>query len=231
MSLCLSVENIKKMKKYLIYMFALLLGSTLFTACSESDDEVDEYPNWRATNEAYFNSLYATAKQRVAAGDAQWKVLKSWSLGEKTTDLAEDHIVARVISEGTGTERPLFTDSVRVHYRGRLLPSTSYADGYVFDQTYYGNFNPASAMPAKKAVAGVTAGFGTALQHMHIGDRCIECGECERVCPMDLPLMTMNRKVIRDMNELFGEFESGMAIGEPKEKLMTYELSDPEEFM
>ena len=66
---------------------------------------------------------------------------------------------------------------------------------------------------------------------MHIGDRCIECGECERVCPMDLPLMTMNRKVIRDMNELFGEFESGMAIGEPKEKLMTYELSDPEEFM
>ena len=66
---------------------------------------------------------------------------------------------------------------------------------------------------------------------MHIGDRCIECGECERVCPMDLPLMTMNRKVIRDMNELFGEFESGMEIGEPKEKLMTYEISDPEEFM
>ena len=147
MSLCLSVENIKKMKKYLIYMFALLLGSTLFTACSESDDEVDEYPNWRATNEAYFNSLYATAKQRVAAGDTQWKVLKSWSLGEKTTDLAEDHIVARVISEGTGTEHPLFTDSVRVHYRGRLLPSTSYAGGYVFDQTYYGDFNPATAMP------------------------------------------------------------------------------------
>jgi ferredoxin len=66
---------------------------------------------------------------------------------------------------------------------------------------------------------------------MHIGDRCIECGECERVCPMDLPLMTMNRKVIRDMNELFGTFESGMEIGEPKEKLMTYEISDPEEFM
>ena len=66
---------------------------------------------------------------------------------------------------------------------------------------------------------------------MHIGDRCIECGECERVCPMDLPLMTMNRKVIRDMNELFGEFESGMAIGEAKEKLMTYEKTDPEEFM
>jgi len=66
---------------------------------------------------------------------------------------------------------------------------------------------------------------------MHIGDRCIECGECERVCPMDLPLMTMNRKVIRDMNDLFGEFESGMEIGEAKEKLMTYETSDPEEFM
>ncbi|MDO4401283.1 MAG: 4Fe-4S dicluster domain-containing protein [Coriobacteriia bacterium] len=66
---------------------------------------------------------------------------------------------------------------------------------------------------------------------MHIGDRCIECGECERVCPMDLPLMTMNRKVIRDMNELFGEFEAGMEIGEPTEKLMTYNTNDPEEFM
>ena len=44
----------------------------------------------------------------------------------------------------------------------------------------------------------------------HIGDRCIECGECERVCPMNLPLMLINRKLIKDMNELFGEFESGM---------------------
>ena len=66
---------------------------------------------------------------------------------------------------------------------------------------------------------------------MHIGDRCIECGECERACPMDLPLMKLNRKVIQDMNELFGEFESSMSIDEGPEPLITYDLADREEFM
>ena len=66
---------------------------------------------------------------------------------------------------------------------------------------------------------------------MHVGDRCIECGECERVCPMDLPLMKLNRKVIQDLNTLFGEYEAGLAVDEPKEKLITYDLGDQEEFM
>ena len=159
------------MRKSLFYIIVLLLGSVTFVACSESDDGVDEYPNWKPTNESYFNSLYATAKQRVAAGATDWKVLKAWSLGSLDTDKAEDHIVAHVISEGAGTEVPLFTDTVRVHYRGRLLPSTSYADGYVFDQTYYGTFNPSTAMPTKMAVSTLTTGFATALQYMHIDDR------------------------------------------------------------
>ena len=66
---------------------------------------------------------------------------------------------------------------------------------------------------------------------MHIGDRCIECGECERVCPMDLPLMKLNRKVIQDMNNRFGEFESALVISDEPSVLTTYELNDREEFM
>ena len=66
---------------------------------------------------------------------------------------------------------------------------------------------------------------------MHIGDRCIECGECERACPMDLPLMQLNRKVIKDMNELFGDFESALALDEAPSVLTTYDLADREEFM
>ena len=66
---------------------------------------------------------------------------------------------------------------------------------------------------------------------MHIGDRCIECGECERACPMDLPLMKLNRKVIQDLNDLFGEFESAMSLDEGPEPLITYDLGDREEFM
>ena len=66
---------------------------------------------------------------------------------------------------------------------------------------------------------------------MHIGDRCIECGECERVCPMDLPLMKLNRKVIQDMNDLFGEFESSLSLEDTSEPLIEYRLDDVEEFM
>ncbi len=66
---------------------------------------------------------------------------------------------------------------------------------------------------------------------MHVGDRCIECGECARVCPTGLPLMELNRKVIKDMNNLFGEYEAGMEGSGTKPVFQTYELDDVEEFM
>lgn len=68
------------------------------------------------------------------------------------------------------------------------------------------------------------------IRAFHISDRCIECGECERVCPMDLPLMSLNRELVKDMNELFGEYESGMTTENP-DVLRTYDLNDLEEFM
>ncbi len=39
---------------------------------------------------------------------------------------------------------------------------------------------------------------------MHLAGRCIGCGECERVCPMGIPLMLLNRKVERVVKEQFG---------------------------
>jgi formate dehydrogenase subunit beta len=43
----------------------------------------------------------------------------------------------------------------------------------------------------------------------HLAARCIECNECERVCPMDLPLSLLNRKLAKDVQELFG-FRAGL---------------------
>ena len=64
----------------------------------------------------------------------------------------------------------------------------------------------------------------------HISDRCIDCGECERACPMDLPLMLINHKLIQDMEGLFGEYESGMTAENP-DALVNYRTDDIEEFM
>ncbi len=33
------------------------------------------------------------------------------------------------------------------------------------------------------------------IRALHMAGRCVECGECERVCPVDIPLMLLNEKL------------------------------------
>ena len=39
---------------------------------------------------------------------------------------------------------------------------------------------------------------------LHLAGRCVECDECERVCPMGLPLSLLNRRLVREMETLYG---------------------------
>ena len=156
------------MKRYNIIFaaFALMLLSVL-ASCSEDDNTVEEFPDWQNRNESYFAGIYEQAK---ANADGTWKLIRSYTLEDTIPTTNDDYIAVKVLRAGTGSGCPMFSDSVKVNYRGRLIPSTSYADGYVFDESYIGEYNPATALPSTMYVGGTVDGFATALQYMHIGD-------------------------------------------------------------
>ena len=101
----------------------------LLPSCSESDDTVEEYPNWKATNEAYWNNLYKTTETAIANGDDSWKILRKWSLEDSLKVDNSNFVVVHVDKKGTGAALTNNTDSAVVYYEGRLLPSVSYPSG------------------------------------------------------------------------------------------------------
>lgn len=150
----------------------LLFPFFLLSSCSESDDTVEEYPNWQATNTAYWTNIMTQAQNAIAQGDTSWRIYKNYSLEDSLSSTpSTDNIVVNVLESGTGSGCPLYTDSVRVRYEGRLLPSTSYSDGYVFNTTWPTGTTDATAGATDFLVSGLTDGFATAVQHMHIGDK------------------------------------------------------------
>lgn len=159
------------LRRFGFWPLCLLAVVFSLTSCSENDDDVAEFPNWKSTNETYWKQLYSETQAKIEAGDNTWKIIPNFSV-LPSADLDQDqYIIVHVKEEGTGSGCPLYTDTVSVNYSGRLLPSTSYTGGYQFDSSYTGDLNPETARPTSFAVSGVVDGFSTALQKMHVGDR------------------------------------------------------------
>jgi len=67
------------------------------------------------------------------------------------------------------------------------------------------------------------------IRAVDVAGRCVACGECERACPVGIPLMQLNRKFSKDIRNLFG-VDRPHVPGE-REPLGRFEPDDPEEFM
>jgi FKBP-type peptidyl-prolyl cis-trans isomerase FklB len=157
----------------------LMVVAPVMVACSENDATVEEFADWKQKNDTHWASLMATTKQKVAGGDTSWMILPAWSLenqtpyqsGSKLVYDDTDYIIVHVLNEGTGGETPLYTDTVNVHYQGRMIPSLTYTGGFIFDSSWSGEYNLKTMHPSKFAVSTVIDGFATALMKMHAGDR------------------------------------------------------------
>ena len=156
------------MMKSIKILFTLTL-SVLFglTSCEETTD-VGEFDNWQSRNTQFIDSIAGVARANTY-GD--WKVILADGLDPMKQWGNDCYVYCQVIEEGSGTEHPLFTDSVVVNYSGRLMPSATYPDGFMFDSSYSGDFNPSFNVPVGMPLSGTVPGFCTAVQNMVDGDR------------------------------------------------------------
>ena len=59
---------------------------------------------------------------------------------------------------------------------------------------------------------------------LHTAGRCTECGECERACPMGVPLMKLKKKINKEMLDLFG-YTAGVKCDD-KPPLYTFKVDE-----
>jgi L-lactate utilization protein LutB len=46
--------------------------------------------------------------------------------------------------------------------------------------------------------------FFHVMRAYHLAERCSDCNACEEVCPMKIPLSLLNRKIAKEVQDLFG---------------------------
>lgn len=67
------------------------------------------------------------------------------------------------------------------------------------------------------------------MRLLHVAGTCTSCGECERVCPVEIPLMKLTEKMADDLKDLFA-FEAGVDLEKPL-PFRTYRQEDPNDFI
>lgn len=106
-------------------------------------------------------------------------------------------------------------------YACRQVCPMCYCPTCVADQTMPAWFSKAT---------GLKGNFSwNVTRAMHLAGRCIDCGECERACPVGISLRDLNKKIEKDIKELFG-YEAGSDVN-IKPLLASFDKNDPDDFI
>lgn len=165
--------------KKIIY---LMLPLFFFASCKEAEEtQAEEYVNWQVVNEAAFQKKYSEA---VASTTDDIDTIRCYSLTSKTSVATTDFIVVEKLAKvdnifetfnskypALAVKSPLLSSTVKVSYRGRLQPSTSYPKGMLFESTIpTDDYSYERALTKEFTCSGVVDGFATALINMKAGD-------------------------------------------------------------
>lgn len=174
------------MKKVLLLIVPLLL----LASCKDSEAESNVRQNWPERNVQWFAEVYDAARAEIETAKAQydndweehcdWRVYKTLLKSQDVQGPPTDYVVCKINERWkdmhSSTDElwsPAYTDSVRLYYRGWIMDDNypaSKDNMTVFSQTYYGEFNPATAAPVAMAASALVEGFTTAIQYMVEGD-------------------------------------------------------------
>jgi formate dehydrogenase subunit beta len=67
------------------------------------------------------------------------------------------------------------------------------------------------------------------VRNIHVAGRCTDCGECERACPVNIPLRSLTREMYDLVDELF-HYRAGRDK-EAEPLMAAYDTKDTEDFI
>ena len=169
----------------------LLMPLLFLASCTSSDESYDPHYDWESRNAQWFAEVYDAAQAAIVEAKAQypngneweehcdWRVYRTLLKSQEGLGSSTDYIVCKINERGKdlypdeGLWNATYTDSVRLYYRGWIMDEnypTSKTNMTVFSQTYYGDFDAATAAPLAMPVISTVEGFQTAVQYMVKGD-------------------------------------------------------------
>lgn len=178
------------MNRYLIYIMSLLLWAGMLASCDEVE-EASIYDNWEARNQAFVDSIHALAADRlvpqgsdittgqVKVADIADNVMFALETTASTSE-AKQYVYCKKVKRADVElgKRPLLSESVSVFYYGTNILGERFDGNFTgFSATDKGMLDAAQKAPtafdspAVFSVNALVAGFTTALQYMHEGER------------------------------------------------------------
>jgi FKBP-type peptidyl-prolyl cis-trans isomerase FklB len=160
------------MKRILALTVLMAMVFTSLISCGETE-QFDDHANWQDRNSDFISGIASQCGDLTpeTAVEGQIFRLLSYKLDNSKQWGNGSYVYCKVLNKGTGSALPHFTDSIRINYRVRLMPTDNYKEGQVIDRSFMtSSLDPKANIPSSFKVSSLIEGAATAIMNMHCGD-------------------------------------------------------------